>query len=92
MSAESSLLMSAVEGKQIAKGQKVTALVPRVEKQVGMARMGGCMQIVATLRVPFSSEMRRIDELYFPGVLISDGGSAILAKRSTAHPRNDHWG
>jgi hypothetical protein len=32
--------MSAVEGKQIAKGQKVTALVPRVEKGDETLRVG----------------------------------------------------
>jgi hypothetical protein len=39
MIAESSLLLSAVEGKQIAKGEKVTAVVPGVEN--GIEMMGG---------------------------------------------------
>jgi coenzyme PQQ precursor peptide PqqA len=83
MSAESSLLSSALEGKQIAKGQKVTGLVPRVEKRAQNARNARVMQILATLLRAISSQARLGRRAFiFPGVLISAGGSAILTKRS----------
>jgi hypothetical protein len=46
----------AVEGKQIAKGQKVTALVPRVENRIENAARIGSMQNLATFHPSISSQ------------------------------------
>jgi len=53
MIAESSLPKGAVEGKQSAKGAKVTALVPGVEKQGRNSGVG-----VAGVQNPASNEIR----------------------------------
>jgi hypothetical protein len=67
MIAESSLLLSAVEGKQIAKGEKVTAVVPGVENGIEMMGFGESESYVAG---------------FLRGVLISFRGSAMLSIRS----------
>jgi hypothetical protein len=77
----------AVEGKQIAKGEKVTAVVPGVEKGAEIAAgTVVAVQILATtihnINIPKRLAAAGRTAPIFRIVLISGGGSAILSTRS----------
>jgi hypothetical protein len=79
--AESSLLLSALEGKQTAKAEKVAALVPRVENEIEMPA-AQCAESCNLARGNFISKGSEPVRFILRTVLISFGGSAMLTKRS----------
>jgi hypothetical protein len=83
--------MSAVEGKQIAKGQKVTALVPRVEKGDEMVRVG--RQRYADpcnlLSAQVISDSAGLTSFIFTGSIDFSPGLGYPNETFPAHPRND---
>jgi len=75
-----------LKGKQIAKGEKVAGLVPHVEKETenDEFRWPVCRILqpsMESLHLTLRKE-RGLRCLFFPGVLISSRGSAMLNKRS----------
>jgi hypothetical protein len=64
MIAESSLRLSAVEGKQIAKSEKVTAVVPGVENGIEMLRFGEVAESCHLVSIKLSRRLRLFSGKY----------------------------
>jgi hypothetical protein len=89
--ADSSLLLSALEGKQIAKGEKVAALVPRVEKESEIRRVLLC-RILQPLKTQFHLRTQRAGAIYSSNGIDFVRRVGYANKTFAARPRINDWG
>jgi coenzyme PQQ precursor peptide PqqA len=85
-----------LKGKQITNGEKAGTGSPCGERVRKWWVRGQACRILQPSVDQIHLKWRRVtavcDALFFPGVLLSSQGSAMLTERSRYRPQNDDWG